>query len=1074
MLGLPAAPTLTVTPGNQTLNISDALRLNCSATGDPTPRIEWLKDGRPVVSTAGGVEVSSVGVEDAGNYSCVANNTQGSATASAVVTVFYGPVFTRRPDNVTVGVGQNVSVACQVTGYPPPVLQWITPQSVVLPVSSTSGNLTVDEAGTLTISDVVSEDQGRYTCFATNNAASVTAVVIITVEGPPHFTQQPMSRIVLQGEKNTFSCHAAGYPPPAITWYRDDRMQVQQTSRLLVSPYGDLTMVSVALSDDGTYRCVVNNTRGTIQALAVLTVHAPPVLAVAPSSQSVELGQTVTLRCQVTGVPVPSQRWVRAGLTLSLDDNMSEGDDHTLTIESIRAGQLGRYSCQAHNQAGDVTATATIHLSGQPDSYFTDQPVNASVNVSEPLTLSCRARLNMTLTPVMRWYRSLRAQGANILIHTIGRNDGADSGTGVPRYWATTQGDLVFKRVTSEDEGWYYCTATYVKDPVFSDPVHINVQVPPMIEAISNPAATPENSQVTFMCTVSGDPDPEVWWRSPEGREIKVNEDGYGLVDGVLNITAATNQKDGGTWLCVACNVLGCDTADIYLGIQGKPLVRKVEAEQNMSTIRIACRPVGLPPPVVTYGQTGGSSVDSFQGHEVIDGQMYINRTLLKTVYNCTARNEHGEHHVTMSSPSDPELKGVTPSARSALLPVNVVSRLGSLPLDGVSVEYRTSASSTWTSRHISATYSQPAKADAAPGTATEDRDSVREVGAGPGGPAESGSGVSTLGGGSGAVEVRVTGLVPYTLYYMRVMLVNVLGQGPVSQTSVRFFTLPDAPPPPIDVTATSENRDLTVTWTVPQHLNGNKDNIYFEVRILNSSRVTVSQTSVPASQPAGVVFPDLDLGNHSVSVETVNSQLQLSSASVTIFVIVRQPVPDFVPVVVNVTALSDVSLTITWQIPNDPASLERPVEGYVVRLQADSLSSPLSVTVNTSIVSSHNISGLTERTHYNCSVAAYNAGGVGPYSDPITTVTLYALFSSKAYTPEIKLSMSGVGIAALGGCVGGVFLVLLIFYTVRHWRKVHHGNSLDLLRPSHGLDPLYLENPNMEMYSKNWDEVSY
>lgn len=82
-----------------------------------------------------------------------------------------------------------------------------------------------------------------------------------------------MSRIVLQGEKNTFSCHAAGYPPPAITWYRDDPMQVQQTSRLLVSPYGDLTMVSVALSDDGTYRCVVNNTRGTIQALAVLTVH---------------------------------------------------------------------------------------------------------------------------------------------------------------------------------------------------------------------------------------------------------------------------------------------------------------------------------------------------------------------------------------------------------------------------------------------------------------------------------------------------------------------------------------------------------------------------------------------------------------------------------------------------------------------------------------------------------------------------------------------------------------------------------------------------------------------------------
>ena len=43
-----------------------------------------------------------------------------------------------------------------------------------------------------------------------------------------------------------------------------------------------------------------------------------------------------------------------------------------------------------------------------------------------------------------------------------------------------------------------------------------------------------------------------------------------------------------------------------------------------------------------------------------------------------------------------------------------------------------------------------------------------------------------------GDVVVTVAGLVPYSVYMLRVRLVNVLGQGPVSGNSVRVFTLPD------------------------------------------------------------------------------------------------------------------------------------------------------------------------------------------------------------------------------------------------------------------------------------------
>lgn len=43
-----------------------------------------------------------------------------------------------------------------------------------------------------------------------------------------------------------------------------------------------------------------------------------PVFVVAPSSMAVTFGQTVTLKCEVTGVPTPTQKWIRSGRTLLL------------------------------------------------------------------------------------------------------------------------------------------------------------------------------------------------------------------------------------------------------------------------------------------------------------------------------------------------------------------------------------------------------------------------------------------------------------------------------------------------------------------------------------------------------------------------------------------------------------------------------------------------------------------------------------------------------------------------------------------------------------------------------------
>ena len=227
--------------------------------------------------------------------------------------------------------------------------------------------------------------------------------------------------------------------------------------------------------------------------------------------------------------------------------------------------------------------------------------------------------------------------------------------------------------------------------------------------------------------------------------------------------------------------------------------------------------------------------------------------------------------------PEAPELKGATPSSRTVTLSLNVTSRLGALPLEGVVVERRRTEEYQWTSSYIPATdlyLHRPTErkrraisyiplVDVYPNANRKERghsdiawevlhpftsagrntrDSMqfpwinlhrqslevrkrRDLGSThllhhwhPGRKRRESSDTptetNTPGGGptatppirqdsqelsevvgvnsDGDVVVTVAGLVPYSVYMLRVRLVNVLGQGPVSGNSVRVFTLPD------------------------------------------------------------------------------------------------------------------------------------------------------------------------------------------------------------------------------------------------------------------------------------------
>jgi len=257
--------------------------------------------------------------------------------------------------SMVVNESGTASFQCEAEGNPEPKVTWLKQNSNLL-----ADKRVVPSRGGLMITDVTSQDEGRYTCVARNILGEVSSSVTLTVQVGAVISQKPSSVIIEEGQNLSLVCKATGQPTPTVTW-RKAFSQLPKEKTTVVA--GNLNIVNIVKADGGTYECAVKNLLGAGSAVAQVTViDELKFILTPPMKVAAFVHSNVMLNCMADGsVDID---WKRSGQDLPQNDVIYPNG--TLLLRSVSSGDAGVYTCVAKNSQRSIEATSVLEVLKEP------------------------------------------------------------------------------------------------------------------------------------------------------------------------------------------------------------------------------------------------------------------------------------------------------------------------------------------------------------------------------------------------------------------------------------------------------------------------------------------------------------------------------------------------------------------------------------------------------------------------------------------------------------------------------------------------------------------------------------
>ncbi|ROL50409.1 Obscurin [Anabarilius grahami] len=400
--------------------------LKCQISGDPRPAVIWERnnekihpEGRYRVFEDGNVYnliITSVTMEDSGQYICKAKNSIGETYAAATLKVEgeaqemefreeNKPRFLIKPLSTRVGRGEDAMFSCKLWGNPRPDVMWEKDGKKLNEIfESTHFTISYQDGGwfQLKIFKTRAPDGGVYTCKARNEfGESLAGAVLLVDAGPGHEDEgnrngytnghwkahqgkqrsgrQVATRLkddplpnsakvkmfaVTEGKHAKFRCYVTGKPKPEILWRKDGRLILSGRRYLLYEDregYFTLKVLYCKQQDNGVYVCSASNTAGQTLSAVHLIVKEPPVRFKQPLNDlQVWERDLAVLECEVPEDSVPitwylEDRRLQPGAKYGMEE---WGTKRRLTIRDIGVDDDGIYLCEMADGGRSIAEVA--------------------------------------------------------------------------------------------------------------------------------------------------------------------------------------------------------------------------------------------------------------------------------------------------------------------------------------------------------------------------------------------------------------------------------------------------------------------------------------------------------------------------------------------------------------------------------------------------------------------------------------------------------------------------------------------------------------------------------------------
>ncbi|XP_072758588.1 basement membrane-specific heparan sulfate proteoglycan core protein isoform X16 [Anoplolepis gracilipes] len=486
------APVLELYPQDvQTVILGGSADLQCRAkAGFPVPTLHWSRqDNRPFASNieqlpGGLLRLSNITVNDDGAYICSASNEVGSTSIIAHIEVQSLPVITITPKHGILQVkrGSRVRLMCSASGYPQPNVAWSKYVHGVTIHDTYSRTAATPLSAVYEIFSVSSDDEGSYTCQATNTVGIAEERIQIRIEDdeddvpctgdrgdipcdddrqrPQPDNRDPNQQGVLipkdylripNGGKVEMRCQVFGPDGDHIylDWKRSDHRSLPEGSTV---HNGVLSIPTVDRNAAGEYICLGLDPAGTVlfRAKSHLEIISPPRIELNPTRQTVGPGENPSIICTATGDEPLHIEWEAIGRPLPYSVSHSRG---ILQFHGITYSDAGKYVCKATNGAGTAEAVAEVLVNEHPydDTEVRAEQRDVVTHAGNSVRLRCVVRERATI----HWSRE---------------------GQDLPSTARIGEDYLELTQVKPEDSGRYICQAQTSRG-VSSDYINFNVSL---------------------------------------------------------------------------------------------------------------------------------------------------------------------------------------------------------------------------------------------------------------------------------------------------------------------------------------------------------------------------------------------------------------------------------------------------------------------------------------------------------------------------------------------------------------------------------------------------------------------